>query len=124
MSDGTKKLLYWTPRVLCIAFALFLSIFALDVFDAGYSFGETIVALFMHLIPVYMVIAALVIAWRWEWTGGVLFTALGLFYIYMTWNRAPLLAYVFISGPAFLLAALFLANWFYRADLRPKAEAS
>lgn len=98
--------------------------FALDVFEEGRSVGQVIVALFMHLIPVYMVIAALVIAWRWEWTGAVLFTALGILYIVMMWSRAPLIAYVFISGPAFLLAALFLANWVYRAELRPKVEAS
>jgi hypothetical protein len=110
--------------VLCIAFALFLSMFALDVFEEGHSVGQVAIALFMHLIPVYMVIAALLIAWRWEWTGAVLFTGLGILYIYMTWNRAPLLAYIFIAGPAFLLAALFLTNWIYRGELRPEAEAS
>ena len=83
MNTGSKRALYWTPRVLCILFALFLSIFALDVFGEGYSVWDTIVALFMHLIPVYMVIAALLVAWRWEWVGAVLFIALGVLYIAM-----------------------------------------
>jgi len=123
MGTGTRKLIFWAPRVLCILFALFLSIFALDVFGEGNSVGETIIALFMHLIPVYIVIAALVLAWRWEWIGAVLFTGLGVLYIVMAWGRFPLSVYVVISGPAFLLGALFLANWVYRADLRREPRA-
>ncbi len=118
MNTGTKRALYWTPRVLCILFALFLSIFALDVFGEGNNVVDTIVALLIHLIPVYMVIAALVVAWRWEWVGAVLFTALGVLYIAMAWGRFPLSVYVAIAGPAFVLAGLFLANWVYRAQLR------
>ena len=118
MGTSAKKALFWTPRVLCILFALFLSLFSLDVFGEGYSVGQTILALFMHLIPVYMVLAALAVAWRWEWVGTVLFTGLGIFYIVMAWGRFPLATYVAISGPAFVLAALFLANWIYRKELR------
>jgi hypothetical protein len=118
MSTTAKKALFWTPRVLCILFALFLSMFALDVFGEGYSVWDTILALLIHLIPVYMVLAALALAWRWEWTGAVLFTGLGIFYIVMAWGRFPLATYVLIAGPAFVLAALFLANWMYRKELR------
>jgi len=108
--------------VLCILFALFLSIFSFDVFDEGYGVGQTILALLIHLIPVYIVLAVLAVAWRWEWTGAVLFTALGIFYIVMAWGRFPIIAYVTIAGPAFVLGALFLANWMYRAELRPHVE--
>ena len=40
--------------------------FALDVFDGRHSFWETILALLMHLIPVFVLILVLVIAWRRE----------------------------------------------------------
>jgi len=33
MNRPVKKLIFWTPRVLCILSALFLSLFALDVFS-------------------------------------------------------------------------------------------
>lgn len=118
MSTTAKKALFWTPRVLCILFALFLSMFALDVFGEGHSVWDTILALLIHLTPVYMVLAALALAWRWEWTGAVLFTGLGIFYIVIFWGRFPLATYVLIAGPAFVLAALFLANWMYRKELR------
>jgi len=45
MNTTTKRVLFWAPRVLGILFALFLSLFALDVFSEGYSFGETMLAL-------------------------------------------------------------------------------
>ena len=65
---------------------MFLSLFALDVFSEGYGFWETILALLIHLIPVYIVVIVLVIAWRREWVGAVLFNALALFYLVWSWG--------------------------------------
>jgi hypothetical protein len=113
-----KQLLFWTPRVLGISFAAFLSIFSLDVFGEGYGLWGTIVALFMHLIPVYMVLIALLFAWRWEPVGGILFVALGVGYLVTSWGRFHWSAYVVISGPLFLLGILFVANWLYRTRLQ------
>jgi len=114
MSTKLGRFLHWTPRILGIVFALFVSIFALDVFVEGYSFWETIAALVMHLVPTALVVAALLIAWRWEWAGAVLFVFLGAWYLLMTWGRMDWLTYLLIPGPLFLVGALFLGNWFYR----------
>lgn len=113
-----KKILFWTPRVLAILFALFVSLFALDVFGAGYSFGETILALLIHLAPVYLILIALAIAWRWEWIGAILFVALGIAYIATAWGQFAWSVYLVIAGPAFLLGILFLADWLYTAQMR------
>ncbi len=118
MNTSTKRLLFWTPRVLCILFAMFLSLFALDVFSEGYGFWETILALLIHLVPVYIVVIVLVIAWRWEWVGAILFIASALFYLVWAWGRFHWSAYLVISGPLVLLSVLFLFNWIYRAQLR------
>ena len=42
-----KSLLFWTPRALCFLFALFLGLFAMDVFGEGRGVWGTVVALFM-----------------------------------------------------------------------------
>jgi len=34
-----QQLLYWAPRALCIVFAVFISMFALDVFNEGAGSG-------------------------------------------------------------------------------------
>jgi len=97
---------------------MFLSLFTLDVFSEGYGFWEAILALLIHLVPVYIVVIALGIAWRWEWVGAILFIALALFYLIWSWGRFHWSAYLVISGPLVLLGVLFLFNWIYRAQLR------
>ena len=118
MNKSIKRALFWAPRILCILFALFLSLFALDVFGEGHGFWETVLALFIHLAPVYVVILVLVIAWRWEWVGAILFTAFAVFYLVETWGKFHWSAYAAISGPLFLVGLLFLLNWIYRTELR------
>lgn len=116
MKDSNERILCWMPRILSILFAAFISIFALDVLGTGDSRGETILAFLIHLIPTALVLVALVIAWRWERMGAILFAALGSWYIIMAWGDMHWTAYFFISGPLFLIAALFLAHWLYRRD--------
>lgn len=117
MSTGLKRFLYWSPRILCIAYALFLSLFALDVFGQGYTFGETLLALLIHLVPVYIVVIVLILAWRWDWVGAVVFTALAAAYIAVGWGEFHWSAYLAISGPLVLVGGLFLLSWVKRTEL-------
>jgi hypothetical protein len=118
MSVPIKPFMYWTPRVLGVLFAMFLSLFALDVFGGGYGFWGTMLALLMHLVPVYLVVGALFVAWRWEPVGAILFAALGVAYLVMAWGRFHWSVYALISGPIFLIGALFVVDWVYRTKLR------
>lgn len=77
MKNRVARAVLWMPSVLCLAFAAFMSLFALDVLGEGYGFWETIAALVMHLIPTAIVLVALAMAWRWPWIGAILFMALG-----------------------------------------------
>jgi hypothetical protein len=113
MNTNTKSSLYWLPRVLSILFALFISIFALDVFGEGYTVGETIIALFMHLIPTFLVVIALIIAWRWERIGAALFIALALSFLVMFGGEGWI-----IAGPLLLLGVLFLFDWQVNAQIK------
>jgi hypothetical protein len=116
-----NKGIYWTPRILSILFVLFLALFSLDVFDKSnnYTFGETILALFMHNIPALILLIILVISWKYEIVGGIAFILAGLLYvllIIMNILREPSNLYMTfwalqISGPAFLIGVLFLINW-------------
>jgi hypothetical protein len=113
MNTNIKRVLFWSPRVLCILVAMFLSLLALDVFDEGYGFGETIVALLIHLIPTYIILFSLAVAWRWEWVGAILFITLALLNIVSSEGGGWVL-----SGLLFLLVFLFLLNWIYRSQLK------
>jgi hypothetical protein len=118
VTERVKKILFWTPRVLGILIAIFISLFALDVFIEGYSFWETIMALLMHLIPTVIFLVILGIAWRWERIGGILFILLGLLYITLFWDPDQLPAYLLISGPLFLAGIFFLLDGYIRKESR------
>lgn len=118
MTRAQGRLLYWLPRILSIVLACFISVFALDVFAEHLSFLQTILALTMHLIPTFIMIAAIVIAWRWEWVGAAVFGALGAIYIAQTLPRHHPDWILIIAGPALLVAALFLADWIKRTEVR------
>jgi hypothetical protein len=126
MSELSRRVLYWTPRALCIAFALFLAVFSLDVFSDGRGFWQTLFALAMHNIPSALIVAMLVVAWRREWIGTVLFAAAGLSYVIWTMQHGNLSAEVklnwimVVAGPIFVIAALFLVNWLKRAQLHAR----
>lgn len=119
MQTRAHGVLFWAPRVLGILVALFLSLFALDVFAEGRGVLGTILALLIHLIPVYIIVIALVLAWRWEWLGAILFTGLAALYVAWTWGRFPWLNYVAIAGPILLVGVLFLFGWLARVRARP-----
>jgi hypothetical protein len=125
MSKLSKRWLFWTPRVLSIVFIAFLSIFALDVFDGRQSFWQTMLAFAIHQIPVFVLIAALILAWRWEWIGTALYTGFGLLYIawvlFIQHHLPPAaipIGILIISGSAFVIALLFLLNWRKHDELR------
>src|SRR4030042_3716474 len=102
MNTITKRTLFWTPRILCIVFAMFLSLFAFDVFSEGHSLWKTILALLIHIAPVFLLIIVLVISWRWEWVGAILFIAFAVFYVVWAWGRFPISTYVMIHAPLVL----------------------
>jgi hypothetical protein len=111
MTSSSSSALFWAPRILTILFALFLSVFALDVFTDTKGVLQTLTALTMHLMPTLLVVVLLVLAWRWELIGVIAFAALAFGYIWMSWGRFPLSTYVVISGPLLLISVLFFLSW-------------
>jgi hypothetical protein len=109
--------LYWAPRALSILFILFISMFALDVFGTGRGFWQTLVAFLIHLIPTYILIGTLVVAWRREWVGSVVFTFLGVLFLWWNSRQMTWFHVVFLAGPLFITAGLFLLNWLKRDEL-------
>ncbi len=117
MSTLADKLVYWAPRVLSILFALFISLFALDVFSETRGFWETTGALLMHLIPTFFILIVLFVSWRREWIAAILYAALAVLYVVGMWGKFPLATYLAIAGPLVLTAALFMLSWHQRGHL-------
>jgi len=97
-------------KILAILYICFISIFAFDVFGEGYSFFETIVALFMHLLPSFALIACLLVAWKKEVLGGTLFLLLAILFTVFFKTYQHLVSFVLISVPVFFIGFLFIIN--------------
>jgi hypothetical protein len=74
----SAKVLYWTPRILCILAILFISLFSLDSFSSERTFLQNTTAFLMHNIPSFVLVAVLIVAWKWEKVGGIILTILGV----------------------------------------------
>jgi len=72
------SLFHWLPRIICILAILFVSMFALDAFSPGLTIWQQIGGFLIHLIPSYILLAMLIVAWKWEYSGGITFTITGL----------------------------------------------
>lgn len=76
--ETSVKVFHWLPRIICILAILFVSIFAADAFAPGLSIWQQLADFFMHLIPSFVLLAFLIAAWKWEYIGGIIFTAIGI----------------------------------------------
>ncbi|WP_289053974.1 DUF7670 domain-containing protein [Carboxylicivirga marina] len=72
------KFLHWTPRIICILAIMFISVFALDSFNPDLTIWQQIGDFLIHLIPSFVLIILLIVAWKWEFIGGVIFSLIGL----------------------------------------------
>jgi len=122
MENKVNKFMYWTPRILSIIFIGFLSLFSLDVFDMGLGPWETALGLLMHNIPALILLIALIISWKREIVGGIVFTLAGIFYVVMmlgeisgeTFKWGMILPLLIIALPALIIGTLFIVNWLKR----------
>ncbi len=117
MNKPIIQTLFWTPRLMGILFIIFLSLFALDIFGQGYSFWETVVGLFMHLIPSIVLTTAVVLAWKWEWVGATLFVGWAVFYMIIARGDFDWSVYALIAGIPFVIGVLFLVGWIHRREI-------
>jgi len=72
------KIFHWLPRIICMLAILFVSLFAADAFAPGLTIWQQLGGFTIHLIPSFILLAFLVVAWKWEYIGGIIFIIIGL----------------------------------------------
>ncbi len=72
------QVFHWLPRVICILAILFVSLFAADAFSSELSIWQQIGDFIIHLIPSFILILFLIVAWKWELIGGFIFVLISL----------------------------------------------
>ena len=116
-----NKVLYWAPRIICILSILFISLFAVDSFESDSTIWQQIGDFLLHLIPSFVLLLLLIIAWKWEFVGGIIFTLIGLGlspFIFMhnyTMNQSiwmSLSIVLMINMPFAIVGILFIISHF------------
>ena len=119
------KIIHWIPRILCILAILFISIFALDSFDPKLTIWQQIGEFLIHLIPTYILIALLIIAWKWELIGGIIFMVIGLGFspgIYLhnlQMNHSVIMSFgiiLLITFPFIIVGGLLMFSYFLKKN--------
>jgi hypothetical protein len=109
-----QRLVIWVPRGAGLLFVLLLAALSFDVFQHGYSAGELVVAVLLHLIPAFVLLGAMLLAWKWEWVGALIFGGWALLWTILGPSGPPSV-HVLIVGLPFLLAVLFVFGWHQRS---------
>jgi hypothetical protein len=95
-----KKIRYtWIPRTLAILFIILISLFALDT-----PFG---IGFLIHLIPSFIFIGCLIVAWFKPKIGGILFGLVGIGTIIFFDTYRELISFIIISVPPIVIGILF-----------------
>ena len=122
--NSLTKITHWTPRILCILAILLISVFALDAFEPGHTVWQQLLAFIIHLIPSFILIALLIVAWKWEKTGGIILSIAGLalgFFLFRgnyrhshnLWNSISIvmaMAFPFILSGILFILSRYLKN--------------
>ena len=72
------RVFHWLPRIICILAILFVSLFAADAFASGLTIWQQLGGFLIQLIPSFILLAFLIVAWKWEFIGGIIFVVIGL----------------------------------------------
>ena len=115
MTPPVRRLVLWAPRILGLAVAAFLALFALDVFQEQAGPVALAVALVVHLRPSIVLVVVLVAAWRHEWLGALAFLLAAAAYASRVSGHPDWI--LIISGPLALVGALYLLAWRRRHEL-------
>ncbi len=126
--ENTIKIIHWVPRILGILAILFISIFALDAFDPQLTLGQQIRDFLIHMIPSFALALLLVLAWRRELPGGIVFALIGLvmtpviFKHNYAMNHSLGMSIGIVSTitiPFFIVGVLFILSYWLKRKRKP-----
>ncbi len=124
------RIYHWLPRIICILAILFISLFAADAFSPGLTIWQQLGAFIIHLIPSFILLAFLIVAWKWEYVGGVIFVIIGLGLSPVVFihnykmnhsNWMSLGIIMIITVPFIIVGGLFIVSYFKKKKKIQKA---
>jgi hypothetical protein len=106
-----NKILHWAPRILGILAVGFMIMFSIDCFEGSYSLKEQLTCFLMHNLPALVLIVILILAWKLELVGGIIFI-LAAIIMSIYWDgfgkNTGVLA---LTSPFLVIGILFILNY-------------
>ncbi|MCX6310659.1 MAG: hypothetical protein NT084_03390 [Bacteroidetes bacterium] len=75
---NSSNIFQWVPRILGILAILFISLFAADSFSPNLTLSQQLLGFLIHLIPSFVLLGVLILAWKRELIGGIVFCVIGI----------------------------------------------
>ncbi|MPN45939.1 hypothetical protein SDC9_193518 [bioreactor metagenome] len=106
------KIYFWSIRIFSILFFFFISLFALDTITYFWGF-------LIHLVPSIIVLLLIIISWKHQITGGLLFIVTGLFsFLFFNFEA------VYISLSPIFIGILFLLEIYFKNNEKRRKKIS
>jgi hypothetical protein len=121
------RIMHRVTTLLALLFLAFLALFSLDVLESGVSVGEAALALLMHNIPVLVLLAVVIIAWKFELAGGIVFLLGGFgFAVFSAFRAQPwtmaLLNNLPLVLPPIVIGILYFICWSLKKGKRASSK--
>ena len=95
-------------RIISVLYILFISIFALDVFQGEIPFYKKMIGFFIHLIPSIVLAICLAVSW-WDYkNSGILFIMVAVIFTFFFYIYEHISGFLLISLPPLILGSLFI----------------
>lgn len=117
VSGRIARWVHYLPRIAGILIAVFISLFAMDVFEMEGSFWQLMGAFILHALPALVLLAFVAVAWKWPVVGFVGFTAGALYFLryVVFFDNYSAGNFLLFTLPLAIVALLFYADWKWRA---------
>lgn len=103
--------IFLLPRILSVLFVCLLSLFALDIFSS-YQGVALLIPLLMHLLPTFILLGVIIVAWKFELVGAITFLGFAIFYVFSVGLERHWSWYTAISLPSAIIGIFYLISWY------------
>ncbi len=113
LSDRMARFVYLMPRIAGIIIAVFISLFALDVFEMGGTIWQKIGGFIIHAAPALIFGLVMFFAWKRPLIGAIVFGLGAIFFLRFVFMGSDFgfPNFLIFTSPVAIISALFYLNW-------------
>jgi len=121
LSDRMARYVYLIPRIAGIIIAVFISLFALDVFEMGGTVWQKIGGFIIHAAPALIFGLVMVFAWKRPLIGAIVFGFGAIYFLRFIINGRffEFPNFLIFFSPLAIISVLFYLNWKWKLGAKP-----